>query len=82
MSVSYTHFDKSPYRGRANTLPSLGRFALPRSQILAAPLLLDYLYKMHKGPCSPIIGVKEIFKRGNIMGLVHNAVFIHEFSTT
>ena len=41
--------------------------------------------KMQKGPCSPLIGVKEIFKRGNIYGIgtyatSHNYALIMSFS--
>ena len=66
---------KSPYRGRGKTplptLPLLGHFA----PLLWPPLTnpgcttVTGIAKMHKGPCSPWIGVKEIFKRGNIYGI-------------
>ena len=62
-------FTKSP----SHTLPPLGHFA----PLLWPPLThpgcttVTGIAKMHKGPWSPLIGVKEIFKRGNIMGLVH-----------
>ena len=86
---------KLPTVGGGNTLPPLGHFA----PLLWPPLTnpgcttVTGIAKMHKGPCSPLIGVKEI------MGLVHNyatshnyplimsfsveenAVFINEFST-
>ena len=65
----------------SHTLPPLGHFA---------PLLLPPLTnpacttvtgnaKRHKGPCSPLIGVKEMFKGGNILGLVHIYATSHNY---
>ena len=59
----------------SHTLPPLGHFA----PMLWPPVdhprctTVTGIAKMHKGPIfwSPLIGVKENFKRGNIMGLVH-----------
>ena len=82
---------KSPYRGRgktpSHTLPPLGHFA----PLLWPPLTnpgcttVTGIAKMHKGPCSPLIGVKEIFKRGNKYGIgtyatSHNYPLIMSFS--
>ena len=60
---------KSPYRGRgvfSHTLPPLGRFAPSLWPPLTNPgcTTVTAIAKMHKGPCSPLIGVKEILKRG------------------
>ena len=89
LPFSYTNFP--PYRGRGEktlTLPPLGHFA----PLLWPPLTnpgcttVTGIAKMHKGPCSPLIGVKEIFKRGNIIygigtyATSHNYPLIMSFS--
>ena len=73
----YTNFQKNlpKNRGRGktllHTLPALSVTSLPcfGPQRLTNPGCTTS--KMHKGPCSPLIGVKEICKRGPFfMGLV------------
>ena len=67
----HTHtFKKSPYRGRGETpLPPLGRFAPSLWPPLTNPgcTTVTAIAKMHKAPCSPLIGVKENFEKGGYM---------------
>ena len=79
-----------PWKGKnppSHTLPPLGHFAPLLWPSLTNPgcTTVTGIAKMHKGPCSPLIGVKEIFKRGNIYGIgtyatSHNYPLIMSFS--
>ena len=74
MSFSYTNFQKNlptvagepPVVSHPPPVPSILRFG-PLWQILVAPLLLEYVAKMHKCPCSPLIGVKDNFRGGPVI---------------
>ena len=89
ISFSYTHKKKNPYRGRGEPPSPPPSHTLPP---LWPPLTnpgctaVTGIAKMHKGPCSPLIGVKEIFKRGeyNYRGFVyatsHNYPLIVSFN--
>ena len=91
MPFSYTNFQKIslPWEGE-NPLPHPPPSRSLRSLALA-PIdrpgctTVTGIAKMHKGPWSPLIGVKEIFKRGNIYGIgtyatSHNYPLIMSFS--
>ena len=72
MSFSYTNKKKIslPWEGE-NPLPHPPPSRSLRSLALAPVdrpgcTTVTGIAKMHKGPWSPLIGVKEIFKRGNI----------------
>ena len=70
MLFSYTNFQKNLPTGHTPPPPPPGSVAsLPRF----GPPLTNHgcttvigIAKRHKGPCSPLIGVKDNFKRGNI----------------
>ena len=71
----------------SHTLPPLDHF----TPLLWPPLTnpgcttVTGIAKMHKAPCSPLIGVKEMFKRGKVYGIgtyttLHNYPLIMSFS--
>ena len=87
LPFSYTNFQKKNLPTTSHTLLPLGHFA----PLLWPPLThpgcttVTGIAKMHKGPWSPLIGVKEVFKRGNIYGIgtyatSHNYPLIMSFS--
>ena len=87
MSFSYSHKFSKNLPPTPSPPPPLGHFA----PLLWPPLThpgcttVSGIAKMHKGPWSPLIGVKEVFKRGAIYGIgtyatSHNYPLIMSFS--